>query len=207
VETRRGARQFATPIGASLSGLPREYQSLLRTDKIAPEPLRRSSSRLCSVRRKARPDPGDQEACHDAALRALGLRWHGDRELSLKLRSKGYDAEAIAAALARLRQEGWLDDRRYAEAYARGRARKHFGPERVRAELIGRGIDDRTAAAAVKNVFADEQTDATLEKLCIRKAGLGRNKLTAHLLKLGYDYAAVSAAVRNVLRDTPQEED
>jgi SOS response regulatory protein OraA/RecX len=159
------------------------------------------------VRRKALPDPGDQTACHDAALRALGVRWHGDRELSLKLRTRGYDAEAIAAALGRLREEGWLDDLRYAEAYARGRARKHFGPERVRAELIGRGINDRTAAEAVKNVFADEDTDSTLEKLCIRKAGLGRNKLTAHLLKLGYDYAAVSAAVRNVLRDTPQEED
>lgn len=158
-------------------------------------------------------DPDDPQACYDAALRALELRWHGEREIAAKLRSKGFGSGAIATALQRLREEGWIDDARFADAYARGGARKKHGPERIRRELLAAGIDDGIASAAARGAFEEGDEEAALAVLCRKKAAAlvsrhgagyvatdeGRNKLIGFLLKQGYEYAAVQAAVRGLI--------
>jgi len=62
--------------------------------------------------------------------------------LERKLAARGYDTAVIAAALDRLAAHGALDESRLAEAYVAERARKGFGPLRIRAELRDKGLPD-----------------------------------------------------------------
>ena len=61
-------------------------------------------------------------------------RDHSVAELRRKLGRRGYLEAEIDAAQARLMQNGWLGDRRFAERYARRRSRS-LGPMAISAEL------------------------------------------------------------------------
>jgi regulatory protein len=145
--------------------------------------------------------------CYAAALRILKYRFNSTVELRRKLRSKGFDREAIDATVARLSEEKWLDDARFAAAYVRTRALKSKGRLRIRRELIGAGVDDETIAAGVANNvnsdYARERATAVARKrlpILIRRYGAdaARNKLTSYLLKQGYD----AALVREIVKET-----
>ena len=89
------------------------------------------------------------ERCYVAALRILNYRFNSEAELRRKLRSKDFDAPTIEATLARLRDEHWLDDDRFAGAFVRTRANKRQGRMRLLRELQAAGVDGETAATAV----------------------------------------------------------
>jgi regulatory protein len=63
-------------------------------------------------------------------------------ELERKLKARGFDPADIAAVLAGLAAQGALDEARLVEVYATERARKGFGPLRIRAELREKGLSD-----------------------------------------------------------------
>lgn len=70
--------------------------------------------------------------------RALGLltrREHSRKELTRKLVSRGVDAAEVDAAVGRLADGGWQNDRRFAESLVRSRAAGGYGPLHIRAEL------------------------------------------------------------------------
>ena len=143
--------------------------------------------------------------CYAAALRILKYRFNSTAELRRKLRSKGFERETIDATLARLSEEKWLDDARFAAAYVRTRALKSKGRLRIRRELIVAGVDDETIArAVVENVNADDEREraaAVARKrlpIFVRRYGAAaaRNKLTSYLLKQGYDAALVRDIVK-----------
>ena len=146
--------------------------------------------------------------CYAAALRILRVRFNSTAELRRKLRSKGFDREAIEDAVARLREEKWLDDERFAAAFVRSRVGRSKGRLRIRRELMGAGVDDETIAAAVaQNVNADDEREraaAAARKrlpILVRRYGAdaARNKLTSYLLKQGYDAALVREIVKETL--------
>jgi regulatory protein len=86
-------------------------------------------------------DPDAIAAAYEQGLKLLVRREHSRRELGHKLAERGHDAAAAEAALDRLEGENALNDRRFAEEYARARFAKGFGPVRVLAELREHGID------------------------------------------------------------------
>ena len=57
-----------------------------------------------------------------------------------KLIQRGFSADRIESALDQLAEEGWLDEARFAELYACGRADKGYGPLRIGRELRERGV-------------------------------------------------------------------
>ncbi len=76
----------------------------------------------------------------------LARREHSRRELQTKLAQRDFPAEEITVALDRLEEDGLLSDQRFAEAYARQRVGKGYGPLRIRQELRQRGVDDSLIA-------------------------------------------------------------
>ena len=74
----------------------------------------------------------------------LAGREHSRAELQRKLAARGHTTGAVEKVLDDLQGRGLLDDRRFAEQYARMRVRKGYGPLRIRAELRERGIDTAT---------------------------------------------------------------
>ncbi|HUP61329.1 MAG TPA: regulatory protein RecX [Thermoanaerobaculia bacterium] len=142
----------------------------------------------------------DAERCYAAALRILGYRFNSELELRRKLRAKKFEKEIIDAAIVRLRAEKWLDDERFAGAFARARSRKRIGPKRLVLELRAAGVDDEVAQRAVaENVDAELEREQVLAIIRRRAASLetdiGRKKLAAYLLKQGYDAALVADVV------------
>ena len=70
----------------------------------------------------------------------LARREHGRVELTRKLRKRGAPDELIEAALQRLAEEGLLSEARYLESFVAYRARAGYGPQRIREELVQRGL-------------------------------------------------------------------
>ena len=69
------------------------------------------------------------------ALRLLARREHSRLELSLKLRQRKLPGDIINAVLDDYEKEGWLDDDRFADVYARQRMDLGYGPLRIVAEM------------------------------------------------------------------------
>jgi regulatory protein len=78
----------------------------------------------------------------DRARRLLASREHSRLELTRKLQARGFGDTEIAQALDRLVAEGALDEARLAEQYIAERAARGFGPLRMRAELLAKGLSD-----------------------------------------------------------------
>ena len=91
------------------------------------------------------------EPVRSSALRLLTRREHSKLELQRKLAAKDYPSELIETVIEDLATENWQSDERFAEAYARARIRKGYGPIRIQLELQQRGVDGSSL-----NAVADE---------------------------------------------------
>lgn len=74
------------------------------------------------------------------ALNLLARREHSVTELTRKLNTKKYDASQIQTVIDALTREGLLSNDRFIETFVHHRRNKGFGPLRIEAELIERGI-------------------------------------------------------------------
>lgn len=75
-----------------------------------------------------------------AATDLLARREHSETEISRKLARKGFADEIIQQVIHALTQEKLLSNERFIENYIYYRRGKGFGPLRIQAELIERGI-------------------------------------------------------------------
>ena len=78
--------------------------------------------------------------CRKTAMDYLARREHSRLELSRKLGAKGFSETEISSTLDQLELDRLLNDARFAEAYARSRVNRGFGPVRIRQELQERGV-------------------------------------------------------------------
>ena len=101
-----------------------------------------------------------REQVHRARAAALDYLTYGAKttaEVRRKLRSKGLDEAAVEDALAHVVRYGYLDDAAYARAYARGRfAGRGHGPQRLRADLLRRGVPREAVNAALDELAEAE---------------------------------------------------
>ncbi len=135
-----------------------------------------------------------QEVC----LRLLAGREHSQQELLNKLALRGFDRDDAQPVIDELAEQGWQDDLRYAENYARFRIQKGYGPMRVRHELKQNGI----AAFDLESIVQEEAGSwmALLEQVYSKKytddTALDRNewaKRSRFLLQRGFSGAMISA--------------
>lgn len=76
------------------------------------------------------------------ALNLLARREHSNAELFRKLRTKQFNGDDIKKVIEALEQEGLLSNARFMESFIHHRRQKGFGPLRIQAELIERGIPE-----------------------------------------------------------------
>ena len=135
-----------------------------------------------------------QEVC----LRLLARREHSQQELLAKLALRGFGRDDAQPVIDGLAEQGWQDDLRYAESYARFRIQKGYGPIRVRHELKQNGI----AAFDLESIVQEEAGSwmALLEQVYSKKytddTALDRNewaKRSRFLLHRGFSGAMISA--------------
>jgi regulatory protein len=147
----------------------------------------------------------------DAGLRLLSARAHSRAELRRKLGRRGYDADEIEAAVARLIELGYLDDTTFARGLVRRRGALR-GPLALSAELAARGVDRALADAAVAEFDPTSQlTSATrlAERLYARKAIAGYREMLdvvgSRLMRRGFSPTVARAACRAVLAGTLED--
>jgi regulatory protein len=118
----------------------------------------------------AQPRRLDFEALLDYALRLLGARAHTVSELSAKLRRRAGKQDDAARVLARLKECGYLDDRRFAAAFAASRLENQgFGRGRVLRDLRARRVAPAVAEQAVAAAYQNTDETAMIEAFLTRK--------------------------------------
>lgn len=75
-----------------------------------------------------------------AAFSLLARRDHAYAEILQKLLAKNFELLAIKEILLKLEQQGFLNDTRFIENYLQARRNKGFGPLRIQAELLQKGL-------------------------------------------------------------------
>ena len=114
----------------------------------------------------SKPRQVDSEsALYDAAIKILMRRAHSVHEMKKALERRCEDTEMVRKVIARLKQNGYIDDARYASQFARHRTEgRKQGKFRVARDLRARGVPDRHIEAAL-----DEVTKTTDEAALVRQ--------------------------------------
>ena len=143
------------------------------------------------------------------SLRALMRRAHSVHEMREYLVRRAEDAEAVSRVIARLREQKYLDDAKYALEYAGQHAKgRRQGRFRIARELRGRGVPDQHIAAALDAVFA-ETDEATLVRARLKRqlahirGSLGERKIASiyrGLLRAGFSAVVIRAELRGITR-------
>jgi regulatory protein len=110
-----------------------------------------------------------ESGLYEVALRALTRRPHSVHEMR-KLLTRRATSELLAqVVLARLKENGLIDDSRYAKHFARQRTEiRRQGKFRIARDLRARGIPDRHIEAAIAE-SADEAGERAAVRLRIQR--------------------------------------
>ncbi|MDQ3660625.1 MAG: recombination regulator RecX [Actinomycetota bacterium] len=141
-----------------------------------------------------------------AAGRLLARRGYFEQELRDRLLRADHDADAVEAAVQRLRTLELLDDAALACSWIEERGRtKPRSREALRRELESKGVDAETVEQALERCALDDLAQAR----ALAAAAIGRmaclplvvqaRRLRTRLLSLGFESEVVTEAVRAVL--------
>lgn len=131
-------------------------------------------------------DADEAWRAREAALRLLSYRARSRQEARRRLYQKGFPAEVVEPCVARLTEEGLLDDEAFARSYVqetlRLRPRGRFGMVR---KLQGKGVGRELAERVVEEVMGEEEvTEAALAREAA-ETWLGRQRRDARRALIG----------------------
>ena len=89
------------------------------------------------------------------AYRLLGRREYSLQELSNRISRKWPQADDINEFVLQLEKENLVSDQRFAESFLRSRVQRHQGPQKIKAELRGKGVADSIIADALETMSGE----------------------------------------------------
>jgi regulatory protein len=145
------------------------------------------------------------EDAFELALKALGRKERSTAELAEWLRERGVEDEDVEAVVARLVEDGILDDARFALRYADDkRELAGWGAERIREALEARGIASTDVEAALAAESEGLQLRRAADLLARRERGLeseaDRASAIGYLTRRGYSYEIAHEAIHSCAR-------
>jgi len=152
---------------------------------------------------------------YQRALFLLDYRDYSAKEMTEKL-VKTYKSEALCGAvLNKLKENGFIDDERYAEKLARKLVEiKKYGFRRAKRELMQKGIEQFTAEDALADYeYTFEENLAELLKtkhsryLTDSSDRKSIEKVKNALVRYGYDFSEINRAVKEYFENCEYEED
>jgi len=110
-----------------------------------------------------------EEELYEVAVRALMRRAHSVHEMKQKLGRRSEKKLLVQVVMARLKENGMIDDAKYAKQFARQRTQiRKQGKYRVARDLRARGIPDRHISSALEEV-AQTSDEATMVRQRIER--------------------------------------
>src|SRR6266436_6811761 len=163
----------------------------------------------------AKPQQVETEAeLYDVAVRALMRRALSVHEMKQKLERRSDSKLLVDVVMARLKENGMIDDARYAKQFARQRTEsRKQGKFRVARDLRARGIPDRHSDAALK-ASAEQNDEAAMvrqrieRKLRSYRGELDEKKMASmyrSLLRAGFSADVVRRELKAVTREEVPE--
>jgi len=117
---------------------------------------------------RSRPRKLDTEdELYDVALRALMRRAHSVHEMQKKLARRTDNELLVRVVMARLKENGQLDDERFAQQFTRNRTQsRKQGKFRIARELRSRGVPDLNINSALEgSATQTEQADMVRQRI------------------------------------------
>ena len=157
-------------------------------------------------------------AVYDRALNMLAFRARSANELTRSLVRKGAERADVDRAIVRLREQGFLDDAAFAQAFTRAKVLgANQSRRRVQQELGRKGVARDVSEAAINAVFEAEGIDQreVVEAAARKKARslarldpiVRRRRLYAFLARRGYDADDIRRAMDVVGKESAAVEE
>jgi len=158
---------------------------------------------------------------YDVAVRALMRRAHSIHEMKQKLAPRSDNKLLVQVVMARLKENGMIDDAKYAKQFARQRTQtRKQGKFRVARDLRARGIPDRHISSALEEVAQTSDEAAMVRQRIERKLRSYRRPDTSKkiddkkmasiygsLLRAGFSADIVRRELRSLAKeDVPEAE-
>ena len=166
------------------------------------------------MKSKSPKEPLNESGLYDYAVKALGRRMRTEAELRRLMHTRVEPGprgdDVIRAVIARLKEQRYLDDRSYAETYARLRKENEkFGQRRVRQDLRQKGV----SAGLVEKTLAESYAKTDEEKLArqhLERKRIGKpanEKETARVMRRLVAAGFSTGVIYKILRqwDVPEE--
>ncbi len=122
----------------------------------------------------------------DYAYRLLAQRSYSEVQLAEKMLAKGFTEAAVARTVARLKEQGYLNDARLAADTAERLRQRGFGQERIREKLTQHGIAADTATTVLATTSSDDEREDAQRFLASRFSAdtLKQPKIVARAFRL-----------------------
>src|SRR5262249_33120991 len=116
------------------------------------------------------PKPLDQEGLMNFAARALSARAQSLSELRTRLRKRAASKEDVDQVMSRLKEAGFVNDRKFAGTFAEWRRENQgLGRTRVLRDLMARRVAPAVAREAVDAAYQQVDEIALIEAFLARK--------------------------------------
>jgi regulatory protein len=145
------------------------------------------------------------------ALSFLGRRFHSERELFIKLKSKSYDERLIKVVLNDLREKSFIDDNVFANHFIEEKLKKKsWGKNKIRAALFSKGVSGSIIDEAIQAFDSEEDQNETALTLANKKYNSLikretdnrkiKQKIISFLLSRGFDYEISAEVVNKIIK-------
>ena len=146
------------------------------------------------------------QRCHNAAVRFLGYRPRSEAEIRQRLQRRGYDSACIEKTIARLKEQGLIDDIAFARFWKENR--QEFSPRSRRLtklELKRKGL----TADIIEQVIGElDDSDSAYRAAINRARRLSpldyqtfRRRLGEYLGRRGFSYNVISETTERVWKE------
>jgi len=146
------------------------------------------------------------QRCLNAAIRYLGYRPRSENEIRQRLLKRGFDGDCTEKALARLKEQGLVDDAAFARFWKDNR--ESFRPcsrRQTKLELRRKGLAGDVIETVINEIDeSDSAYRAALGKarrLPLSDYQVFRRRLGAHLGRRGFGYGIINETVARIWKE------
>ena len=144
------------------------------------------------------------------ALSFLARRFHSEKELLIKLKTKAYEERLIKIVLNDLREKSFIDDQVFANHFIEEKLKKkRWGKNKIRAALFSKGVSSSIIDDVLQSFNSEEDQNEVafslakkkFENLKLRETDSKKlkQKIISFLLSRGFDYEVSSGAVNKII--------
>jgi len=141
----------------------------------------------------------------EKSFRLLGIRPRSQKELEKKLKEKEFAPEIIKKVIARIKELGYLDDKKFAQAWLEARKLSHKGKYIVRRELKQKGVTEDIIKKTISHYTPKDEYKIALE-LAKKKTKSYKNldkfkkrqKMATFLANRGFSWQVIKDVIAKI---------